>query len=162
MNLNFKYRFEAAHRFTDANSKCSTPHGHTWWVTLTLSHESADIDLANNFATDFKDLKSGWKRFVDNELDHHFFLNSSDSLASYLEKTEPNLNVKLTPGDPTTEVLAALFLKKAESILGGLNHISVNSILLEETPTNSVLINKIDADQLIQRLDVKQKNQWWL
>jgi len=161
MDVNFRYRFEAAHRFTDANSKCSTPHGHTWWVTLTLSHSSGDIDLANNFATDFKDLKSGWRSFVDNEVDHHFFLNSEDSLASHLKKTEPKLNIKLTPGDPTTEVLAALFFKKAESLLGKFEHISVSSILLEETPTNSICVYKKDADQLIKRLEVKQTNLWW-
>jgi 6-pyruvoyl tetrahydropterin synthase/QueD family protein len=161
MEVNFRYRFEAAHRFTDASSKCSTPHGHTWWVTLTLEHSTADIDLKNNFATDFKDLKSGWKKFIDDEVDHYFFLNSEDSLANYLKKTEPDLNVKLTPGDPTTEVLAALFFRKAERLLGHLKHIQVSSILLEETPTNSIRIYKKDADQLVGRLEVKQKNIWW-
>lgn len=162
MDVNFRYRFEAAHRFTDVSSKCSTPHGHTWWLTLCLSHESSDINLEKNFATDFKDLKSGWKSFVDNELDHHFFLNSEDSLANHLRETEPNLNIKLTPGDPTTEVLAALFFRKAESLLGQFEHIEVSSVLLEETPTNSIRIYKKDADQLIERLGVKQKSPWWL
>jgi len=162
MELSFKYRFEAAHRFTDANSKCSTPHGHTWWVTLSLEHEISDIDLSNNFATDFKDLKSGWRKFVDEELDHHFFLNSKDSLAEYLLSSQPDLNIKLTPGDPTTEVLAALFFKKAESLLKAFSHIRVSSLLLEETPTNSIRVNKKDADQLTARLKVKQKSLWWL
>lgn len=161
MEVNFRYRFEAAHRFTDASSKCSTPHGHTWWITLSLEHSPQDVDLENNFATDFKDLKSGWKNFIDNEVDHHFFLNSQDSLAAHLQKTEPDLNVKLTPGDPTTEALAALFFKKAERLLSHLKHIKVSSILLEETPTNSIRINKKDADQLVGRLKVNQKNLWW-
>ena len=161
MELNFKYRFEAAHRFTDASSKCSTPHGHTWWTTLTLEHSSSDINLDKNFATDFKDLKSGWKKFIDNELDHHFFLNADDTLANYLFETEPNLNIKLTPGDPTTEVLAALFFRKAEGLLKNFNHVTVSSLLLEETPTNSICINKKDADQLIERLELKQKSKWW-
>ena len=162
LEVNFRYRFEAAHRFTDASSKCSTPHGHTWWVTLCLEHSTSDIDLANNFATDFKELKSDWKKFIDNEVDHYFFLNFDDNLAIHLKNIEPNLNVKLTPGDPTTEVLAALFFRKAENLLAKFKHITVRSLLLEETPTNSIRIYKKDADQLIERLLVKQKSHWWL
>ena len=166
MDVNFRYRFEAAHRFTDTNSKCSTPHGHTWWITLSLAHSPNDIDLEKNFATDFKDLKSDWKNFLDTHVDHHFFMNSDDSLADHLKKTEPNLNIKLSPGDPTTEVLAALFFKKAESLLSRWKHVSVSSILLEETPTNSVRIYKKDADQLVGRLKTACKNLdpksiWW-
>jgi 6-pyruvoyltetrahydropterin/6-carboxytetrahydropterin synthase len=160
MELAFKYRFEAAHRFTDAESKCATPHGHSWWITLKLKHDVSTIILDKNFATDFKDLKSGWKKFIDEELDHHFFLNAKDSLANHLKSTEPHLNIKLTPGDPTTEVLASLFYKKAESILKNQKHIEIDSILLEETPTNSVSVNKKDAEGLLKRLDINFKA-WW-
>ena len=168
MELSFKYRFEAAHRFTDAGSKCSTTHGHTWWVTLNLSHKAQYIDLSKNFATDFKDLKKDWRSFIDRDLDHHFFLNSQDNLAHHLKEMEPNLNLKLTPGDPTTEVLASLFFKKAQGLLKHLKHIEVLSILLEETPTNSVLVKKEDAEEILQRLYKQEEKQdlktptWWL
>lgn len=160
MNLNFRYRFEAAHRFTDASSKCSTPHGHSWWVTLSLSHEASAVDLENNFATDFKDLKKEWKVFIDEELDHFFFANSEDPLITSLNNIDPNLRIKKTPGDPTTEVLASLFFKKAESIFKNNSLIRVDSILLEETLTNSVKVFKEDAHHLLGRLNTPPHN-WW-
>ncbi len=113
MKLSFRYRFEAAHRFTDASSKCATPHGHSWYVTLNLSHKPESINLDRNFAVDFSDLKKEWRKFVDEELDHHFFINSNDPLFSYLTQLGQNLRLKKTPGDPTTELLASVFYKKA-------------------------------------------------
>lgn len=160
MNLNFRYRFEAAHRFTDASSKCSTPHGHSWWVTLSLKHDATAINLETNFAEDFSNLKRNWKTFIDEELDHFFFVNSEDPIISFLNTLDSNLRVKKTPGDPTTEVLASLFFKKAESLFKNNNLITVDSILLEETPTNSVKVFKEDAATLLERLSTPAVN-WW-
>lgn len=160
MELSFRYRFEAAHRFTDASSKCSTPHGHSWWVTLNLSHKASDINLDNNFAVDFSDLKKEWKIFVDEELDHHFFVNSKDPLIPALTALDSNLRIKKTPGDPTTEVLSSIFFKKAENIFKDSNIIKVESILLEETPTNSVRVFKEDVEQFLGRIESLDKN-WW-
>ncbi|MGH1468965.1 MAG: 6-pyruvoyl trahydropterin synthase family protein [Bdellovibrionales bacterium] len=160
MILSFRYRFEAAHRFTDASSKCSTPHGHSWWVTLSLSHEASAVDLNKNFAADFKDLKTDWKNFIDEEMDHFFFANSEDPLIASLNTINPDLRIKKTPGDPTTEVLASLLFKKAESLFLKSSAINVDSILLEETPTNSVRVSKEDADLLLGRLNTPSNN-WW-
>jgi 6-pyruvoyl tetrahydropterin synthase/QueD family protein len=164
VTLSFRYRFEAAHRFTDASSKCSTPHGHSWWVSLQLKHSAQDIDLEKNFAADFKDLKRGWKTFIDEELDHFFFLNSEDPLGPMLLSMDPNIRLKKTPGDPTTELLASLFFKKAEELFKNVDFIQVDSILLEETPTNSVRVSKEDVDHLLGRLNlppINDKNNWW-
>lgn len=164
MNLSFRYRFEAAHRFTDASSKCSTPHGHSWWATLNLSHEASAIDTEKNFAADFKDLKTEWKTFIDEHLDHHFFANSEDPLLTALHSIDQDLRIKKTPGDPTTEVLACLLFKKAESLFKETSFIQVDSILLEETPTNSVRVSKEDVDHLLRRLNTPPANSssnWW-
>lgn len=160
MTLSFRYRFEAAHRLPGAKSRCSTPHGHSWWVTLSLKHSSSDIDLKTNFAEDFSELKKDWKIFVDEELDHFFFANSEDPLISFLNELEPSMRIKKIPGDPTTEVLASLFFKKAESLFKNNDVIKVESILLEETPTNSVRVSKEDVDGLMGRLNVPSVN-WW-
>lgn len=161
MELSFRYRFEAAHRFTDASSKCATPHGHSWWVTLCLSHESSDINLDKNFAVDFSDLKKEWRKFVDEELDHYFFLNSKDPILQSLKTLGHQLRIKETPGDPTTEVLSCLFFKKAESLFKESEVIRVESILLEETPTNSVRVLKEDADQFLERMKSLPQQIWW-
>ena len=160
MELKFRYRFEAAHRFTDASSKCSTPHGHSWWVTLSLSHNVAAIDLERNFAIDFTDLKKEWRKFIDEELDHHFFVNSKDPLLKALNLLGQSLRIKETPGDPTTELLASIFFKKAENIFKKNNIINVQSVLLEETPTNSVKVSKEDSAHFLGKVATQETN-WW-
>ncbi len=162
MILSFRYRFEAAHRFIKTSTKCSTPHGHSWWVTLSLSHKASTINLEKNFTQDFKNLKPHWKTFIDEELDHFFFINSKDPLLKALNTIDPNLRIKKTPGDPTTEILASLLFKKAESIFKDNTFIDVDSILLEETSTNSVKVYKKDAHSLLKRLNITSfKTNWW-
>ncbi len=160
MILSFRYRFEAAHRLPGGKSRCSTPHGHSWWVTLSLKHSATAIDLKTNFAKDFSELKKDWKLFVDEELDHFFFANSEDPLIGFLNELEPSVRIKKIPGDPTTEMLAALFFRKAESLFVGMASIDVESIFLEETPTNSVRVSKEDTDGLLGRHKLPPVN-WW-
>ncbi len=161
MILSFRYCFEAAHRFINTNTKCSTPHGHSWWVTLSLSHKASVINLEKNFTQDFKILKYYWKRFVDEELDHFFFLNSKDPLIKALNIIDPNLRIKETPGDPTTEVLASLLFKKAENLFKNNTFIIVDSILIQETSTNSVKVYKKDVDHFLKRLNITSFKNWW-
>lgn len=142
MNLSFSYRFEAAHRFINSSTKCSTPHGHTWWVHLTLEHEDSLALNPKNFAEDFSDLKSKWKKFIDEELDHHFFLNSKDPLKNELLKISPESRLKCTEGDPTTEALALILFNHAWSFFENHAFIRPKSLKLQETPTNAVEVNQ--------------------
>ena len=138
MNLSFSYRFEAAHRFINSSTKCSTPHGHTWWVHLTLEHEDSLALNSQNFAEDFTSLKSKWKNYIDEEMDHYFFLNSKDPLKKELLKISPESRIKCTEGDPTTEALALTLFNQAWIFFEEHPFIKPKSLKLQETPTNSV------------------------
>ena len=142
MKITFSHRFEAAHRFLDAQTKCSTPHGHTWWIHLTLEHKLDNMQSGKNYAEDFGPLKKEWRAFIDSQLDHHFFLNSKDPLKDYILKLIPDARLKLTPGDPTTEAIALILFNKAEEIFKPFNGIKPFSIKLQETPTNAVEVDK--------------------
>lgn len=161
MILQFTHRFEAAHRFLNDSSKCSTPHGHSWYVTIKLQTKSDHFKQENNFSHDFYDLKKDWRKFVDEELDHHFFANSQDPLLAALKKEAPQARVKMTPGDPTTEALAALFFNKAEVIFKNFAGVSVQEMELKETPTNSLRIDKGDRDFFFKLHKIKSKSNWW-
>lgn len=143
MKITFSHRFEAAHRFLESSSKCSTPHGHTWWTHLTLEHDSSLLQENKNYLEDFGPLKAKWKRFIDEELDHHFFLNSEDPLKDSVLSLHPEARLKLTPGDPTTEALASIFFNKAHEIFMDFKGIKPFSLKLQETPTNAIEVNEV-------------------
>lgn len=163
MDIKFRHRFEAAHRFLNGSTKCSTPHGHTWWVELTLSHPINAINSSQGFAKDFKDLKSDWKKFIDETMDHSFFCNHHDPLVKALAEITPNSKVFLTPCDPTTEVLAAFMLKKANQIFIEDSQVKPISLKLEETPTNSVSLALEEALEITGSLEMNEFDalKWW-
>lgn len=143
MIISFRYRFEAAHRFVKTDSvMCRTPHGHTWYITLSLDSGVATLD-ENNMVGEFHQLKKQWKKFVQEELDHSYFHHHQDPLLPALKETVPDFRGFATPGEPTTEMLAVLFLRKAQVLFGN-KKVLAKEIYLEETPTNSVRISTED------------------
>ncbi len=142
----FSHRFEAAHRFMDASSKCSTPHGHTWWVHLGLEHKTSKIQKNKNYAEDFGPLKKSWRHFIDEELDHHFFVNKNDPLIEALKEHIPKARLKFTNGDPTTEALALILLNKAKEIFKAFKGIEPTTLKLQETPTNAIEVQISDLE----------------
>jgi len=158
--MRFRYRFEAAHRFTQTESlKCSTPHGHSWYATLALKSLQEGRNPRTEMVEEFSTLKSEWKRFVEETLDHSFFHHHQDPILSALKEHVPDFRGLAFPGDPTTELIAALLFKKARALLsshsGFGKSFEVHSIILEETPTNTIVYEnevKVGSD------DPKQ---WW-
>ncbi len=149
MDIVFSRRFSVAHRLLQCGSeKCQIPHGHNEIVKARVSYIGGQsLDSESNIAADFADLKTDWHRWIDNSVDHTFHLGDRDPLINYFETHEPQRLSRLlvTPGDPSTECLAALFLCKYQSFLGAANApFEVSSIELIETPTNTVEIRKAD------------------
>jgi 6-pyruvoyltetrahydropterin/6-carboxytetrahydropterin synthase len=142
VKITFSHRFEAAHRFLDASTKCSTPHGHTWWVHLTLEHDSSSLKPDKNYIEDFGPLKAEWRAFIDNHLDHHLFLNSKDPLKDSIKELIPGARLKLTPGDPTTEALALILFNAASDIFSTFEGLRPCSVKLQETPTNAIEVDQ--------------------
>jgi 6-pyruvoyltetrahydropterin/6-carboxytetrahydropterin synthase len=140
MELRFKYRFEAAHRFTQSSSpSCMTPHGHTWYATLHL--QSSSPLNANDMAVEFFQLKSSWKALISDVFDHSYMCNSTDPLIEPLLKIHGAARLILFPGDPTTELISLLMFNKCEKFISESqwkNQVSVSGITIDETPTNSI------------------------
>jgi 6-pyruvoyltetrahydropterin/6-carboxytetrahydropterin synthase len=141
--LRFRRRFSMAHRLTSgAASKCATPHGHDEYVTVELvAAEPRALDGQANMVAEFGKAKGRWHRFVDERLDHGLQLAASDPLLAIARERFPEWRLIVTPGDPTTELLAALLAAKCQAILddeldGALR---VRRVILDETPTNAVV-----------------------
>ena len=147
-SLVFSRRYAMAHRLladasnVDGGDKCATPHGHNETVTVTLrAINPTALDGARNMVERFETAKSTWHRWIDDQVDHAFQLGDSDPLLGFFREHEPERLSRLliTPGDPTTEVLACCFMAKLNAFLGsegsGLRCVQVS---IEETPTNTV------------------------
>lgn len=110
--LRFEYRFEAAHRFTKtASIPCMTPHGHTWRAALKVqsSHPLNATEMVQEFGT----LKSNWKTFLKQVADHSYLHHAEDPILESLWRHVPEFRSLPFPGDPTTELISACFLRKA-------------------------------------------------
>lgn len=152
MELKFRYRFEAAHRFVSGDSKCSTPHGHTWYATL-FFHVSTPKLNEHEMISEFATLKTKWKKFIDEDVDHSFFYNEKDPLLPALRDFVPHFRGISFPGEPTTEMVAALFLKRALYLYKDAAH-RPTGLLIEETPTNSLYLSTEDLPHLIERFQL--------
>ena len=162
--LEFNYRFEAAHRFTDSCAEsCATPHGHTW-------HAKAEFFAAEEhlgrgeMVMEFSKLKSSWKAFIDGTVDHSFMHHFRDPILPSLREFIPGFRGLPFPGDPTTEMIAALFFAKLETmhraLIGGEIIVPVG-VTIQETPTNSVSFRGGGAgSRLVERLD-RDFDGWW-
>lgn len=129
--------------FNLKNSKCFVPHGHNEFVKVHLASDGDDsLDGISNMTNKFETLKKTWHNWIDNAVDHSMQMTAADPLLDYFKENEPE-NLKhllLTPGDPTTEVLAACFFSKINSFLVD-EKLKMKCVRLEieETPTNTVV-----------------------
>lgn len=138
MIYKFKRSFSMAHRLYDGPScKCHTIHGHTWTLHWSVVFKQC-INPATGMITPFADLKSKVHKWIDEYVDHSIALSVDDPLYMWLCKHEPDHRILATFAPPTTEVLCLLFRQKLLSF--GLDA----SIVLEETPTNTVALQDSD------------------
>jgi 6-pyruvoyltetrahydropterin/6-carboxytetrahydropterin synthase len=151
------------HRLISGSAEsCALPHGHNELVTVHLRPTRlAPLDGARNMAVPFAQAKGRWHRFVDERLDHALQLGASDPLLAWFDAHEPARaeRIVVTPGDPTTEMMACLLLSKLSAILrddGDL--LRCTALHLEETPTNSVSVTAEEAALLAPAAD---EASWW-
>lgn len=161
MELKFRYRFEAAHRFTTAASaSCMTPHGHTWHATLHL--QSLRPLNQDGMVVEFSKAKSFWKSLIADTFDHSYMCNHQDRLVEALLAIHPEARLLRFPGDPTTEMIALLMFNKAEQVVKAANlasEIRVSGITIEETPTNSLFCPRDFYSENMTRF--KDYSGWW-
>jgi 6-pyruvoyltetrahydropterin/6-carboxytetrahydropterin synthase len=165
-SLVFTRRYSMAHRLmADARSKCAVPHGHNECVTVKLQALAARrLDGAANMVEPFDAAKARWHRWIDEEVDHALQLSDRDPLIDYFREHEPERLARLlvTPGDPTTEMLAACFMAKLNAFLeeNG-SALRCVEVVVEETPTNTATFAGDPADVLPERATGNRTDWWW-
>ena len=142
-DLIFTRRFSMGHRLIHgASESCALPHGHNEFVTVRLEPTSiAPLDGVANMPVSFQRAKSTWHRFVDESLDHALQLAEDDPLLGWFLAHEPHRakRIIVTPGDPTTELMACLMKAKLDAFLADDGSVlRCTTITLQETPTNTV------------------------
>jgi len=153
LDLVFTRRFSMGHRLiAGASERCALPHGHNEFVTVTLrpTHPTR-LDGHGNMPISFANAKTRWHSFIDIHLDHALQLSESDPLLAWFKTHEPERarRIVTTPGDPTTELLAALMLAKLTAFLqDDGNLLTPISLELQETPTNTVRLSGNPQDWL--------------
>ncbi|NHO33159.1 6-pyruvoyl trahydropterin synthase family protein [Acetobacter fallax] len=152
-DLIFTRRFSMGHRLIHgASESCALPHGHNEFVTIRLEPTATGpLDGHSNMPVSFQRAKSAWHRFVDERLDHALQLAGDDPLLAWFRAHEPARAARIivTPGDPTTELMACLMKAKLDAMLaadGDLLHCT--TITLQETPTNTVEFTGNPLDML--------------
>ena len=164
LELRFTRRFSMGHRLIGGQSeRCALPHGHNEFVTATLRPERPTrLDGVSNMLVPFEQAKARWHRFVDERLDHALQLSDADPLLAWFRAHEPARaeRIIVTPGDPTTELMACLLMAKLSAILraeGGV--LRVSEIRIEETPTNTVAFSGDPSDMLPEPRHADAS--WW-
>ncbi len=152
-----------AHRLlAGLSEKCALPHGHNEVVTVTLRAVSAKpLDGAANMVVPFERAKRTWHGWIDGHVDHSLHLSAGDPLLDWFAAREPHRlpRILVTPGDPTTEVLAACMMAKLNAFLaadGG--RLACTEIRVDETPTNTVTFAGDPASVLPR---VPARRPWW-
>ncbi|MGE0741589.1 MAG: 6-pyruvoyl tetrahydropterin synthase family protein [Hyphomonadaceae bacterium] len=144
--LEFTRRYAMAHRLLATDSpKCGIPHGHNEFVTVRLDPTQRFAFSAKNSAAPFELVKRRWHQWIDDHVDHCLHLGEDDPLIGFFAAHEPErlAQIMTFQGDPTTEALAACFWLKLQAFIqaDGLPF-TVREIRIEETPTNTVVINR--------------------
>lgn len=165
LELSFTRRFSMGHRLIAGSSeRCAIPHGHNEFVTVTLQARTPSrLDGALNMVVPFAEAKARWHDFIDTRLDHAFQISSSDPLLGWFLANEPARidRIVVTPGDPTTELMAALLYAKLEAFLRAEGDVlCCTSLTLEETPTNTVRLTGA-PDPYLPLMDGEATDYWW-
>ena len=163
--FSFKYRFEAAHRFTESCAdSCATPHGHTWYATAIFQAAESGVG-DGEMVMEFAKLKRAWKAFIQNTVDHSFLHHHADPILGALRKEIPLFRGLPFPGDPTTEMIAMLFFAKLKAMHAALPEAEAAlvrpiAVAIRETPTNSIVFREGTGSRLLASLDAKYAG-WW-
>jgi len=89
--------FDASHRLLHYKGKCASLHGHRWKVEVWIAGEP---DATTGILIDYNTIKQIIEKF-----DHQIMLNTADPMVACIKKFQ---HVITTPGEPTSELLAAL------------------------------------------------------
>jgi 6-pyruvoyltetrahydropterin/6-carboxytetrahydropterin synthase len=90
-------QIDTSHRLLHYKGKCANLHGHRWKVEVWMEGEP---DPETQILIDYSLIKQ-----VINKYDHQIILNLDDPMVPRIEEFHP---VITTPGEPTSELMAAI------------------------------------------------------
>lgn len=122
--VNKSIHFCYGHRLLNYDGKCRHLHGHNGQVDIELQGEKLDD---RGMLTDFGEIKSVMKKWIDENLDHRMILRRDDpAVESLLDQNEP---LFLIDENPTAETLARLIFDETQR-----QGFPVVRVVLWETP----------------------------
>lgn len=130
--VNKSIQFCYGHRLLNYEGKCRHLHGHNGQVEIELEGDRLD---ARGMLTDFGEIKSVMKRWIDENLDHRMILRRDDpAVAPLLAQNEP---LYLIDENPTAETLARLIFEETRK-----QGFPVVRVVLWETPDSFAVFGK--------------------
>jgi 6-pyruvoyltetrahydropterin/6-carboxytetrahydropterin synthase len=129
-----EFTFEMAHALSRYDGKCENVHGHTYYLSVTLSGkpELSPDSAKCGMVMDFADLKMIVKEQILDHFDHALVLNETDPRQFELDKL--STKIILTPYQPTCENLMLEFVNRMSPMLN--ESVQLHSIRLRETPSS--------------------------
>ena len=132
-----EFRFEAAHKLTHHDGKCSRLHGHSWIGRVYVKGNTLiSKGSKQGMVIDYGDIKKYVQPLLDNFLDHYY------------------LNETLALDNPTSEIVAKWIFEQLETAgLPGLEAVEIR-----ETCTSGGTYKKKSNWQKHDSKDIKDKN----
>lgn len=150
--ITVEHSFEAAHRLPHLGGKCTSLHGHSWAVAVTVAAPELNRDMT---VVEFGALKVGVRRWIDTYLDHGTMLGVQDSLVGPLSADgskvfrfgveHADVGTEGFAADlvwPTVEAAAVLLGRVSHSVLAELPRVAgarVERVLVRETRLNTAV-----------------------
>jgi 6-pyruvoyltetrahydropterin/6-carboxytetrahydropterin synthase len=126
-----EFSFEMAHALSRYDGKCENVHGHTYFLSITVSGipEQDNSSPKCGMVMDFSDLKMLVRDQILDHFDHALVLNEADPRRHQLACV--STRIVLTPYQPTCENLIIEFVRRLSILKGG---VKLSSVKLRETP----------------------------
>jgi 6-pyruvoyltetrahydropterin/6-carboxytetrahydropterin synthase len=118
-------QIDTSHRLLHYKGKCANLHGHRWKIEVWMEGEP---DPVTQILIDYSLIKQ-----VINKYDHQIILNRDDPMVPRIEEFHP---VITTPGEPTSELMAAIIRDDLSEICRNRGiKATVTKIRVWESPT---------------------------
>ncbi|WP_083754131.1 6-pyruvoyl trahydropterin synthase family protein [Actinosynnema sp. ALI-1.44] len=155
-----EHTFETAHRLPHLGGKCTSLHGHSWRVAVSVIAPTLSDDVT---VVEFGALKAGVRQWMDTHLDHGTMLGVHDPLAAHLlaakckvfrfgaNGNETVKDPELLATDlawPTVEAVAVLLRRVSQAVLAALPcapDARIGQVFVRETHLNTATYGPVDA-----------------
>jgi 6-pyruvoyltetrahydropterin/6-carboxytetrahydropterin synthase len=157
--IRVEHSFETAHRLPHLGGKCTSLHGHSWRLAVSVIAPSLS-DQAT--VVEFGALKADIRRWIDTHLDHGTMLGVDDPLVEPLAATGCKVfrfgtgqaclaaEAEALAADlmwPTVEAVAVLLRRMSQDVLAALPSAAgarVGQVFVRETHLNSATYGPVD------------------